>query len=540
MARFVEPNASLIAFNDNKIILTDLSPGYNIPPTLYKHHEHKIIDIQVFDGYFVSLDANGNCSLWSLKETAIDRRRLSSSSSMPDISNGGRRLGVRQSRAESFNTYTHIVHSAQTLSAKNKDIFKCMHLIRSKSGGLLKLFFGTENGQIYIYDWVEGANKFDDLFFAICDIREQIVSLITITPYFIMILTQLGNIYFINLKSTSVMNSDVPMPRFQYLTPIALHKIDAPQMSQNVHHVAIVFKLNVYKVTFTIKPNDRIGSFTRTDLYVTTATEENHIICSILSEDLKYLILGTKKGISVVDLHLEIEILRGSVSDNISCIDICSLDSEKYKYLLMCGTGREDKFLYMYGLEIDTDGVLMQWAPDRMGSPINYEGVLGKNQLNTWLVGGELFEMLENDESPNVTLFAIDSKGIIHLKNSSDSFVESFKKIHWNIKGASKITTLSVTPDKIIFIGCDNGAVYRQNELFMQFDSAITYLKCYTSNLMVAGTADDYGIMMDKDFRIPSCPIAHTFFISNEYLLIVKANAAFDVIFFLLFIKNFI
>lgn len=134
------------------------------------------------------------------------------------------------------------------------------------------------------------------------------------------------------------------------------------------------------------------------------------------------LILGTYKGIIVFDPIRKTEELRSSVSDNITSLDICGLDNDIYKHILISGSTCNVPVLNISGLNFERE--VMQWASDRMGSPINESTLCSQQRLNTWLLGGKLFYVNDMD-ADTIDLIAVDSHGEIHKRTSGSNFMQS-------------------------------------------------------------------------------------------------------------------
>lgn len=280
--------------------------------------------------------------------------------------------------------------------------------------------------------------------------------------------------------------------------------------------------------------------------------------------------LGTERGIVVLDVRRNITpvggtasttnsasvqsatavVLRGRVSDRIACVDLHSLDGERYKYLLMCGTATPpggEQLCYLYALESDGRGALMQWA-----------------QLDPWLLGGRLFGLIRSGGSPvtenaatspgnSFRVVAVDSKNVLQCRNSDDDFVTSTRivcetppppptpsELQPTTPAASRVTCLSCCGDYVV-VGRTDGSVSdnRKSQLMRLTCGPITFLECFETITSASGRHQRSAIMVvagtPNSYRISSIPVeipstqVRKCFVHANWLVIVKQAAAFQV-----------
>lgn len=466
------------------------------------------------DDHFVSLDRKGICHVWSLRNTSINRKRANSTSQLsannnnaPDIRNG-----IRQSRAESFDKHRKTPQTPQQTLERTGHVFQCVTMMRGVDGKTVeRIVLGTESGQISIYNW--SANKL------LPELHENtsvgpIHSIVAGRRHFLIILSKAGILWRMRMKDMSVTQLD-GMPLSDIIEPVVgLHELSA----DNNCLVLVVYANRVFRVTL----NHSTAHLQEAQELYAPPYDCNRIICSVLSNDSGYLILGTERGIVVYDVNAGGVILRRSVSDVITCVDIHSLRSTLYRYVLMCGT-KNERFSYVYGLETYGHGSLMQWSPDRMGSPL-----LGDGQLNTWLLGGRLFAVTDIDMDSNTFWFAgVDSRGVIHRKCSADDFQRS-ERIQCE-NGTSKIQVFA-TGGEIVFIGCNDGAVYDSlGKKLLQLHGPVTFLRYFHERLILAGSQNSFR-MSPFDVEVPSRELGDAYLIGDgRFVLMVMVDASFKV-----------
>lgn len=66
LVKFLNPNAALIVFIDEHIVLHDLSSDYANEPTVFKPLKNPIKDLQIHKDLFVTLDKSGEMKVYSL------------------------------------------------------------------------------------------------------------------------------------------------------------------------------------------------------------------------------------------------------------------------------------------------------------------------------------------------------------------------------------------------------------------------------------------------------------------------------------------
>lgn len=489
--------------------------------------------------YFISLDVQGICYVWSLEHTPINRKRSNSSGhghqhnhhnhQPPD----GIQNGIRQSRAESFDKRltNRRTHEQTVLAKQQDDRILCVTPIRTADGKRVKsVIFGTELGQIKIYEWHNNALLPEhDSTTNIGPIN----SIVSITNHFLVIASQSGRLWLMSTKTMSPTPLDLFPPADTAERVIGIHLLSDQTFASTVLNrdrvLVVVFENRVMQGSFRLNNND--AHVKEAGEIYSPSWDCNRITCSVLSDDREYLILGTERGIVVFDVKGKRVILRSSVSDRITCVDIHSLDSGTYKYLLMCSTLLGEKLCYVYGLESDGQGSLMQWASNRMGSPINEQALLGSDQLNTWLLGGRKFAVTDIDaETHDFSFAAVDSRGVIHRKCSDDEFRKS-ERIHCG-NGSNKILVFA-TCGQMVVVGCKDGGIYdnlNPKSKVMQLKGPITFLRCFCEEFLVAGTKDGYR-MSHYEPEVRSVQVAEAYLLGEgRFLLLVKVDTSFEVV----------
>lgn len=506
--KFFGPDAALVALDNHTILLTDLSLSYTVEPTQYHGHTRKVIDIQIFlSDFFVSLDEMGVCKVWSLKNTPNERRRSNGNSA---------RVGARQIRITENLGLTNINTGICCQTINNyKDKIVCLYLIHRDLVKDISMYVACASGRVIMYDWNPGLYFNQTLIFFDTKMHE-IKTMICTYPYFI-VLNRIGNISFFNLKYSSEVKPTAELETYKH--PMNVFDLAVNDPSNN--YVVVVYHDKIVQIKYTKYRNRLHTEFT--ELY-STFEDQNRISCSAVSEDLKYLILGTSKGIIVFDPVRKTEELRSSVSDTITSLDICGLDNDIYKYILISGSTSDVPVINISGLNFERE--VMQWASDRMGSPINESNLSSQVRLNTWLLGGKWFHVEDMDREV-IELIAIDSRGDIHKRTSGSNFMQS--EFVYMLPD-SQITVMSAIDQKYYF-GYANGFVfeYENPQPFVTLGSSVEYLNCFTPNLIVAGTKTNFKIRNGQDEVEEDSRLIVNTFLTNGHLILVKDDCSFQV-----------
>lgn len=532
--RFVKSNIAIIANIDHTILLNDLSLNYSIEPTQFVGHEARICELHLLlEHHFLTLDTNGVCKLWTYQLTPIQQRRQSRSR-LPSSSEDLRR-SVRQSRTESFvPKYTNKCLKSMENSRTLRHKLTCLLIV----GGRFKthnftLYGGTESGQILRTIWNTATGQFDD-FIVVISIKDikPIQSIVNIDNSTLMVLSRDGQLSVFMVKTASF--HTFPSDIYENSSNIiAVHMfLIGPQLGKC--RILVVFRKGVRMVTLpaSISPPIKAIDVSTEQMY---ATDDN-ITCCVLSTDSKYLVLGTSRGIVVYDVEKRLVTLRSSVTDVVTCLDIHELNSAKYKYRLMCGTQNHPEYIYLYGVE-EADSGIIKWAPDRMGSPIDAEGLLGHNQLGTWLLGGKQFDVSVDSVGDCWRFAAIDSEGALHQylchseKFASPQLHTSSRRIE-----AARVSIL----DSDVLVGCHNGDVFMNDSLKVQMNSgAITYAKMLMTELWVVSSENSYYIRCGTKSQSAMGSVLKAFLWKSTHIIVVKKNMPVEVRYFLFYILNF-
>lgn len=502
--KFIDPNTALAALMNHSILLTDLSAYNVIEPTTFIGHKNPIKDIQIFlNNYFVSLDTAGVCKVWSLKNTPFKRQ----STSNRHLSMNSHRRARKSFSATYDEKNIGNGELLQTLD-NDKDPIKSIYLI-NRMQNFCKIIAGTQAGRILTYEWNDG-NSFDLLPVECFGTKSnEIISIVHISPILIL-LDASGKLYFYNLKN----NNELPcstkwIPQYH---PICMHYWRITKTGK--FSVIIVFKQIIFSIKYEFK---RSGSllFTNVEELYKVDVHENSIVCSALSNDGKYIVLGTKRGIVVYDPSEKKEILRSHISEHVITLDICEItnDSKLYKHLLISGTKQSGPSIILNGLEMIKKD-LIQWSTNEIHSWLNYEH----------------FYVQDINHPNDFNIIAVDSLKRINCKMFEKSMVVRFVTEPYD---KSDVNAFTVSNNGTIYVGYENGLVYQyyNDQPIIRLEHGIQYLATFDDDVLIASTKTKYKIKMmtnNDEIEFSSSQVVKTFQFGG-YLLVVKIDCSFDV-----------
>lgn len=522
LIRFIEPNTSLVAFADNTILLTDMSSQYTVEPTLYEGHDCTIRDMQfIHEHFFGSLDVKGTIKIWSLKETEIQRRRHSRGK------DASIQVGARQ-KFSSTSTCARKTNPGQLMQTMDLNV-RCFIVHHRKSADEMHIFAATETGKILVCEWNKVKAIFEIRPSLSFDTKVECIEKLILIPNLthMMTINHRGVSDFFNLMDHSK-TSRTSRLEFPAQAPINVHALSPDVVRRQratlngLQTIAVVFFDCVFQITIShvgqVLLCDMVEAYRPTD-------EQNFITCSIITDDCKYLMLGTKKGIIVFDPMLKRVMLRSNVSDSITCMDVCSLDDKNYRYTLISATKKGGAVINFQGIRIENH--VVEWATNRIGSPLNGVNIGNHGTINERLIGGKSFDIIRED-GDIYTLAAADSKSMVYSINSSDSF--NAREVL--CKADDTITAVSIGAKKK-FYGCGNGTVYEftNQQPLSQLNGSIEYLKYYERfDILIAGTRNYKRVFVSqKEIGFESEQMLATFTFLGRFIVFVNTDCSFDV-----------
>lgn len=508
LVRFVKPNDNLvclISLQDNNILLHDISLDYPDEPVLYRNDlpNSIITDMQVFRNYaFLTLNDLGKLVVYTLKHSPLRK------ASMPS----------RAVTSKSIETNANKI--VQKLDG-GADKFTCFNVFefqpegaRSDTDEKIDLMVGTVQGNIKFYQWK--VNKFEQInrmsittnfndLFRMAHIETDSETRQAQHEY-VMLLNTHGEIKFINLISSSEIFST--KPSINLGTPINLHQGICG--NSKLPCSICVSKDKVVQVTHQPKLNFTGGSLVDVeydDLFVASDDfDDNKILSSTMSKDAEYLILGTTKGIIVIDRFNRKVIFRRNVSDQVLSLDI-------YRY--------HDEALYILSSVFKDAGHMI----GLYGFNDNREELAMMKEM-TFFVGEDLFDI--NKAIDGWQMIAVDTKRNIHfLSFDADGTTESFEKVSFQFQ----VKRICYQGDKVI-VGCTSGAVFSTDHMSQTMSlatltSEITYLECFGDKIVASCNGSFKIIGIARDFY---GKVIKAYRYKDNQLLLVKKNCTIEII----------
>lgn len=492
--RMLDCNTAIIALKDlkdYKIVLVDLSSNYTVESTFYSGHSRIIEDMQIFnDEFFISLDNLGQVIIWSLKNTPINNRR-----SFPECAT------PRQTSYIDINQPIPKTGEIQKLVSHTLGKVSCIRVCNKN-----KVFLGTTDGYVTMYNWggsiflekpqLKHNTSINDLTSIICFNLRGIS--------FLKVLNVNGQIRLINLTTSA----PVICTNQFLIYPNAIGMHCETIQDEICHNIICVYKNHIICTKIQYFQKSQFLDIQSTEIH-TKINNLTDIVCSHLTDESRYLFLGTIKGILVFDRTTEMVIYRTDISKVIGCLDVCEMDDAKFKFQLMICTERGEEIASLIPIPINQNSELLQ------------ESAIDENEID-----GEIdFCCFNNSKINEISLYVCDTKNTIHKKMNSTNFLKSTESQIFN----EKITKICCDCDKV-YIGCENGAVFifNQNLPIYKMCKSIEFLKC-VNGILVIGTDTEYCLSDYFDTKINGF-VKNCFKISDEYLLIVKNDCSFEAI----------
>lgn len=484
LVRFVKPSDSLvclISLQDNNILMHDIKQDYSDNPVLYRNElSHSVItDMQVFRHHaFLTLNDHGKLSVYNLKHNPI--RRATRPSKLDDSQNNKvvQRLDNGADKITCFTVLEHLQEAAK---------FE------------IDLMVGTSRGDIKFYQWK--TSKFEETSVKIKTGFNGLFKMARVLDY-ALLLNDRGEIKFINLINSGDVGASRPWQALE--SPINLHQGMCVHTKRSV--TLCVCKDKVVQVTHSAER--KLPHFVFVDyddvFVANDEFDDNKILSSTMSKDAEYLILGTMKGIIVIDRFHKKVMFRRNVSDQVLSLDI-------FRY--------HDEALYILSSVFKDAGPII----NLYGFFGNREDMAIKSGEMIFFVGEDLFDVRKSGEEWQ--LVAVDTKRNIHYRSCSDDFAESFEKIPFPYQ----IKKIFYNGEDVI-VGCTNGEVLNsnQNVSLATLMSEITYLECF-GDVIVASCSASFKLISSFTVEFYG-KLAKAFHYKEDQLLLVKKNCAIELL----------
>lgn len=502
-----------------------MSYEYQLGSSIYAGHKYAICDIQLFDQHhFVSLDAEGTIKIWSLKDTEIGRRRLSRQEET--------KICARQSISSPKCKKAEQNYLQSIENGRNR--FTSILVLNSV--GQTKLLAAAADGEVLSYYWNFDSNKFElRRSSSIKTKNARIVKMIVIQNT-LMTVNNVGETNFHSLIDHAMLRTTFNFPNESPLNVYHLpHIAENPKTVSDQHAIAVIFPSGIYQLKlsqFHSNVNCNQGIPTGAGRQVVErlseyrfSAEQNTITCCTITDDGHYLMLGTKKGIIVLDPKSNREILRSSISDKLTSIDVCTVEDSACRYMLISATKKGQSVVYVHGIHFKDN--LMQWSTNKIETPMS-----SRDTMIAWFRGGNVFDVCEKtDQNGHETfeLVAADLKDLVHTRFSSDNFVQTARYEGFE----SCITAISIGKGRK-FIGCKNGSVYEitsDKKMMMELTDDVEYLRYFDEmDVLVASSCSIFRVHSKrKDFGVQSKLIQNTFVHGTSLIVVLKIDGTFQV-----------
>lgn len=486
LVRFVKPNdklVCLISLQDNNILMHDISQDYLDDPILYRNElPSTITDMQVFRNHaFLTLNDMGKLCIYTLKNNP--KRKYS-------------RPNILSSQ------HDNIIQRIE--NAPNK--ITCFNVLEtSEDSANVDLIVGTIQGDIKFYHWK--GNKFEENKpMTIKTKFNGLFRMAHILNDYVMLLNSSGEVKFVDLINSGDLGSIRLWNRLE--SPINLHQGTCIHTKKPMS--LCVSKQKVVQVTHqTQKRCSNVIFLEYDDVFVAKDEfAENEILSSTMSKDAEYLILGTTKGIIVIDRFEKKVIFRRNVSDQVLSLDIYRYHDEAL-YILSSVFKDAGHVISLHGFNENRDELAMMC-----------------NDM-VLLVGEDTFDIKKS--SDEWEMVAIDNKNNIHFRTSAKDFTESIDKKPFGYH----VKKVCYNGENVI-VGCTNGSVFMlddlnisRSKLLADLRSEITYLECFDGATIASCNSVFKIIGHDKEF-IGKITKAYRY--KDKKLILIKKDCAIEII----------
>lgn len=501
-AIYLNDDYCLMALNKNQLLLTDVSLQGDTTHVLSdKNDNSDIILMRVFNNEMnlLTLHSNGTLKLWSLRQLLSARDNLCGS--RQKVQPLGLESSTKSAYAKESQSFKQLVNNIfnrprSSNAGHNISAFYLDEIPERRDTVRIQLHVAFVNGEICICDWNEKEEKF----------QKSCIPFLTTKQHNVRCFAKVLNRFYIlctdryKLTVWDLQNGSKVIMNDEYAHPPAVAVametyIERKNVSQQTV-ILLIHKDNVWKL-----------SFEHADYSVIKTLEPQAlpfydmclppITCSKLSNDKRYLILGTEKGVVVYDLKLSKPVLRSNFSEHIVCVDVFDLMNPIYKYIVLCGAEGKN-VVNVHTLQCIEKNSISWVHHEQEDNTINTYA-----QLEPHVYLRPLLKKSEDGRS----LYAVDTKERIH-QIQMDVDHDSGRRgsvVNWSIistpkmQEANHITALCVGKDDTVYTGYNDGVIKNisDNKTLPHVNKErINYLKMINSKILIASDSNYTNIYL--------------------------------------------
>lgn len=484
-ANYLNDDFCLMALNTSELLLTDVSLHGDLTHVLADKNDHSsITEMRVFNNekHLLTLHSNGTLKLWSLHQLLSSRDDML-----------GSRQKVQPPKVDSrtrtgSHSYKQFVNGAVRIK-QNISAFYLDEIVQRHDAVTIKLHVAFVNGDISICDWDDKKEEFQPSPTPKLETKETHVRCFAKILSFYVLCTADCRLTIWNLRNGAFEHG--------FLKPYSAISMEIYiERSNDNSHTSHTVLLLIHKDGVLKLRYEHAAFIEATPGQVALPIITAPITCGKLSQDNRYLILGTQKGIIVYDLKLSKSMLPSNVSENIVCVDVFDLSD---KYIVLCGA--EGKHVVNVHTLQSIDNDTITWIHHEHEDNLIYS----QAQLEP---DAYLRPLLKKSEDGG-SLYAVDSKARIHqIPIEVDNSTGRRGSIaNWSIIATQKrgpeiyITALCVGQDDTVYTGYSNGDIINISENKNLTQDAyrlegINYLKAINSEILIASSINETLIFM--------------------------------------------
>lgn len=429
---------------------------------------------------FLTFHSNGSLKVWSLRQLLSARDNMR-------VSRQKVQRGTRTAYAKELESFKQFVNSAykpkNSRNAKyNISAFYLDEIKERRDTVKIQLHVAFVNGDICIFDWNGEEEEFQQS--NLLETKQgNVRCLVKVLKRFYILCTEKCKLTVWNLQNSAnelkndqyAQPSDLPVAMETYIERTKNVSQTILLLIHNKSVWKLCFEHADYNVINTLKPE----ALQFVDICLAPIT------CGKLSNDKRYLILGTIKGVIVYDLKLSKPVLRSNVSEQIVCVDVFDLMESTYKYIVLCGA--EGKYV----VNVHT----LQCIEKNSISWVHQEDI--STNIHAQLEPNVYLRPLLKKSKDGRSLYTLDNQERIHqIQMDVDHNSGRRGSIsNWSIiltpkmQKENPITALCVGQKGTVYTGYDNGIIKNisDNKTLSEIDNEyINYLKEINSEILIA------------------------------------------------------
>ncbi|XP_052872463.1 uncharacterized protein LOC128277900 [Anopheles cruzii] len=488
--RFLDSEHVFVSLANNDIQLVNLSVFYNIPPVTFKDCDgDQIVDIQKINHFLVALNRRGTIKVWSTKNVpdSPDYRQPNGIS---------REAEMTLKAASGFSSFCVLRQDNHTeLIAISEDGVLCVYKVYTS-------VFRTDKADIKYPTQIRSA-------YCLLPLKETSgrASGAVRRCLFLAIDNGVPVGLIFNMMSTSV------EAKFEEPRVLTVHQLGDQLLFVNTHQIRLR----------SMKPS----------IMAPIVVYDNHNgdnTCSVLTEDLRYVVLGTERGVSIIDIGQQTEIRRMNISHSIIDLDVLLMDPSMLHVLLVSTAKDGGNAMNLYSISLAS------------GNQV----VSSQYQLE----GTTVFHANLDDGAgeASVLLNTIDRHCTLQQMQLADTDAEvgSGHELSFQNEKVNAPVTQLLKAQSAYYLGLENGKLLRLSswrsdsevEELAALETQVEYLECFrcvselgtVSEVVVVSGKSCCLVFVDERVQLElTDTIRHCYLLYDRFLLLIGDRCSIQI-----------